>query len=246
MRCSSLLLSIAVVLFGNCVSQVAMAAGITGPKKSALEKLESGPAVRERMQLRGGRFTAAPAFGMTMNDPFRRNALVGAQLTYHFSDSMGLAATGLYGIAFDTGLTEQIGEKRKSKSSGGFSDVQALVDVAFEYVPVTGKLAIVGREVLSYDFHVVGGVGGAKVVGSVDADSFAIAPVLGIGLRVFPLTSVSVNIEVRDYIYSAATHAVEDTLDGKTETRADASWSNHFATTIGVGFAFPQDPEVRH
>ena len=57
---------------------------------------------------------------------------------------------------------------------------------------------------------------------------------------------MSVNLEVRDYIYSAATHAVEDTLDGKTETRADASWSNHFATTIGVGFAFPQDPEVRH
>ena len=235
-RLSALLLAL--------LPSAAWSAGITGPKKSALEKLEEGDAVRERVMLRGGRFSVAPAFGFTLNDPFQRNLMFGGQLGYHITDSFGLGATVLAGAALDTGLAEEIKSTRAEKAKGGFSNVSLLGSVDVEYVPLSGKLALFGRQVMNYDFHVLGGVGGAKVSGAGDLDSFAIAPVLGLGMRTFILQWLDVNVELRDYLYSASVNAVRDTDVENSAVKASSDFSNHFAVTIGVGFSFPQVPEV--
>lgn len=228
---------------------VGQAAGITGPKKSALEKLEEGEAIRRRVQYRGGRFMVAPTFGFTLNDSYQRNVLMGATLSYHFTESVGLGLSALaspFG-GIDSDLAEQIGDERPDQSDNGFSHVSLLTSLDFLYTPIAGKLALFGRQVLNYDMHVVAGIGGAKVGGASKIDSFAIAPVAGVGLRTFVLDWLDVNFEVRDYIYSAADSSVtsNDTEDGTAKTKADAEWSNHFAALVGVGFHFPMVPEVK-
>ncbi|MCP5515703.1 MAG: hypothetical protein H7A45_00415, partial [Verrucomicrobiales bacterium] len=46
---------------------VGQAASIQGPRRSALERLEEGDAIRNRLLLRGGRFEVAPSLGFTRN-----------------------------------------------------------------------------------------------------------------------------------------------------------------------------------
>jgi 3-phosphoglycerate kinase len=89
--------------------------------------------------------------------------MFGGQIGYHISDSFGLGATVLAGAAVDTGLAEEVKATRAEKAKGGFSNVSLLGSVDVEYVPLAGKLALFGRQVMNYDFHVIGGVGGAKV-----------------------------------------------------------------------------------
>lgn len=226
--------------------QLASAAGITGPKKSALEKLEDGPSIRNRVQLRGGRFEAAPALGFTLNDAFQRNVLAGAQLTYHFTESIALGGTAFYGFGFNTGLADEVESKRKEKADGGFSNVGLLASLDFYYTPIHGKFALFGRNVFNYDLHVLVGVGGAQTKGEVsDVEGFNVAPVAGVGLRTFINEWCAVNLEVRDYIYSTALNAVTETdRSGESETQANSELSNNFAVTVGVGFYFPTEPKV--
>lgn len=226
-----------------------LAAGITGPKKSALEKLEDGEAIRNRVQYRGGRFMAAPTFGFTLNDPYQRNVLAGLQLSYHFTESVGLGVSGLaspFG-GINTDLADQVEDKRPAESGGGYSNVALLASLELIYTPIAGKLALFGRKVVNYDMHIVAGIGGAKVGGTAEIDGFAIAPVAGVGLRTFILNWLDLNVEVRDYIYTSAIASVSssDTEDGSTETKADEEWSNHFAVMVGVGFHFPLEPKIK-
>ncbi|MFZ4739357.1 MAG: outer membrane beta-barrel domain-containing protein [Bradymonadia bacterium] len=220
------------------------AAGITGPKKSALEKLEAGAAIRDRVQYRGGRFHVAPAFGFTLNDPFQRNILFGGQLGYHLTDSFGIGATVLAGTPMNTGLADTIESERPERAKGGFSNVSLLGTLDIEYVPLAGKLALFGRTVMNYDLHVLAGVGGAKISGDGSLDKFAITPVAGVGMRTYVQKWLDVNIELRDYLYSSALNAVRDTDVDTSAPKSSADFSNNFALTIGVGFSFPQEPEV--
>lgn len=226
-----------------------MAAGITGPKKSALEKLEEGDAIRNRVQYRGGRFMVAPTFGFTLNDSYQRNVLMGATLSYHFTESIGLGLSALaspFG-GIDSDLAEQINDERPDRTDDGFSNVSLLTSLDFLYTPVAGKLALFGRKVLNYDLHVVAGIGGAKIGGAKDINDFAIAPVAGVGLRTFMLSWLDLNLEIRDYIFKSAESAVtsNDTEDGSSKTKSDPAWANHFAVLVGVGFHFPMDPEIK-
>lgn len=221
----------------------AWAAGIAGPKKSALEKLEEGDVIRNRVQLRGGRFEASPAFGFTLNDAFKRNVLLGAQLAYHFSESWAIAATAFTGLSLDTGLAEDIGDKRDVKSDV-FSDVGLLASLEVYYTPIAGKFALFGRTVFPYDLHVLLGAGASMVSGNTDVEGASFAPVAGVGFRTFVTDGIAINMEVRDYIYSAALNQVKDDQPGSNETSADASLSNNFAITFGIAFYLPQEPEI--
>jgi outer membrane beta-barrel protein len=236
-------------LLGVVAPATALGAGITGPKKSALEKLEEGDAIRNRVQYRGGRFMVAPMLGFTLNDPYQRNILMGASLSYHFTESIGVGLTGLaspFG-GLNSDLADQVESERPERSDGGFSNVGVLASLEFLYTPFAGKLALFGRKVLNYDMHLVAGVGGAKLGGAEKIDEFAIAPVAGVGLRTFVLDWLDVNFEVRDYIYSGAINSVtnNETSDGSERTKADAEWSNHFALMVSAGFHFPREPEIK-
>jgi outer membrane beta-barrel protein len=223
---------------------VSSAAGIAGPKRSALEKLEEGDAIRHRRFLRGGRFEVTPATAYTLNDPYQRNLLFGVQLTYHFNDAWALGWTGFLGIGLDTGLAEEIKDERPEKA-GGFSNVGLIGSADVYYSPIQGKYAIFGRTVVHYDIHFLAGFGGTKVSGDVTLDDVAFAPVLGLGFRNFINDWIAVNLEVRDYIFSSALNAVTETNEtGEEEDQKDFEINQNFAVLLGVSFYFPTKPEV--
>lgn len=234
---------IAIVAAAMLLPTLASAANIQGPRRSALDKLKDGDAIRKRLLLRGGRFEITPTIGFTLNDPFQRNILLGAHMAYHISDSWGLGVTGFYGLPFETGLAEQIKAERAEKvDDGGFSKVELLASVELLYSPLIGKFAMFGRTVVNYDLHILAGVAGAKVTADKAIDDFNPGAVVGIGLRTFMTDGIALNIEVRDYLYAQSTNAVVP--DGGGDAEGASEFQNNFAVTIGFGFYFPQQPKL--
>lgn len=228
----------------GCLASIPIAveaASIQGPKRTALERLEDGDAIRRRMLLRGGRFEIAPAVGFTLNDPFRRTVLYGVQINYHISDSFALGGTVFGGYGMSTDLTDRIESERPDRAkSGAFTDIafQGTVDLVF--TPIIGKFALFGQTVLNYDMHAVVGFGATQLKG---VEATAMTPVAGIGLRTFFNNGMALNLEARDYLYSSAPNAVSNAESkGKAEA-TEASFNNHFAVTMSVGFFFPQEPK---
>lgn len=225
---------------------IAPAASIQGPRRSALERLEEGEAIRKRLQLRGGRFEATPSFGFTLNDAFQRNFLFGIHLAYHLSDSWAIGGTAYGGTAFNTDLADRIDAKRGEKvDAGAFSNVGFLGSVEVSYTPLIGKFALFGRKVMNYDISVTLGVGGASVSGSPDVEELTVAPMFGVGVRTFFTEWGALVFEVRDYIYSSALNAVPTANDeGGTDNTSSNSFRNNFMLGIGFAFFLPTEPEV--
>lgn len=242
-RISRKLLTISALVAVCAAPMLVQAANIQGPRRSALDKLEDGPATRNRLVLRGGRFELTPTMGFTMNDAFQRNAMFGAHLGYHITDRWEIGATGLYGISFNTGLADEIEAQRPEKAKAGeFSSVQLLVSGEVQYTPLYGKYALFGRTVMNYDIHLIAGFAAAQVKGDDIIDEFNPGAVVGLGFRTFVTDGIAINVEVRDYIYSSSLNAVKPVDGDKAE--ADASLRNNFAVTVGAGFYFPQAPDV--
>ncbi len=227
-------------------SGLAQAATIQGHRRSALERLEEGTAIRNRLLLRGGRFQAAPVLGFTLNDAFRQTALYGVQLSYHLDDDWALGLTGFGAVAWDTDLAERVANERPEKTKkGSFADLSYMASLDLTYTPIIGKFVLFGRQAFQYDMHGVLGLGVAQLVGDSQTETSAFSPVLGIGARVFLNSWMSVNLEFRDYIYSAALNSVpKQTAEGKEEKSATSEINNNFAMALGLGFYFPQTPTL--
>lgn len=216
-------------------------------RKGALEKLEEGKAVRRRRLLRGGRFEATPIFGFSLSNPYKRNYYAGGRLAYHMTDRWALGITALAGFSGTTDLGDQITTQRQVEDSS-FSENGLIASLEAIYTPLYGKYAVAGRYVFDYDLHLIFGVAGTSLAleDAADAEGFKPGGVLGIGMRTFVGDGWSINLQLRDYIYSSAFNAVRQTNpDGSpTEAEADESFNNNFTLTLGVGFYFPQEPEI--
>lgn len=220
-----------------------LAANIAGPRRSALERLEEGDAIRRRMLLRGGRFEIAPTVGFTLNDAFKRNILFGANLGYHITDTFALGVTAMGGVAFDTSLAEDVISLREERAEG-FSNVQLMASGELVYTPLIGKFALFGRVVVNYDLHLLVGGGLASLSGdAADLDAASPMAVAGVGFRAFVGDWMALNMQVRDYIFSSAINSVADAdIDGSSI--AESEISNNFAVTLGFGFFFPREPKL--
>ncbi|MBU0551328.1 outer membrane beta-barrel domain-containing protein [Myxococcota bacterium] len=215
-------------------------------RRTAMERLEEGDAIRNPLLLRGGRFELEPVVGFTLGDAFRRTALYGIRANYHISEAWAIGLMGFGGLAWDTGLGERLVTTRPEKvKDGSFSDIKYMGTLELTYTPLVGKFALFGRKVFNYDIHGIVGVG-ANASGEGKTENTSLTPTAGLGVRTFITKGMSINVTFRDYIYSQALNTVtERDKEGKTVTNAsEAEWSNHFALTVGLGVFFPQQPKI--
>lgn len=220
-----------------------LAANIAGPRRSALDRLEEGDAIRKRLLLRGGRFEIAPAVGFTLNDAFQRNILFGLNLGYHITDAFSIGVTAFGSTALETGLAEDVLAKRADRAEG-FSSIQLMASGEIVYTPLIGKFALFGRAVVNYDLHLIVGGGFASLTGDVeDLQSGTPMAVAGAGFRAFTADWMAINVEVRDYIFSSALNSIAN-AEADGDNNAETEISNNFAVTVGFGFFFPREPKI--
>ncbi len=225
------------------VSLVAVGVGgADAPAHAENPLLEGSPAVMKERPILEGRHLVAPAFGVTIGDPYARNLLAGLQYRYHFTSWFGVGLDIWAGGSVRTGLADDI-ERELSRPDAPFqlsaTSLRAIANLSVELVPLSGKAMVFSDALIHWELHLVGGAGAAIVAGDDRIeDSVSLAPFFGIGTRFFFDRWLSVGVELRDYLVN---RAVSSRKDGSVP---GSSFGHNWLFGLTIGFSFPVVPDV--
>lgn len=205
--------------------------------------MSDAPVVRKRLTWREGRVELLPSVGLTVNDRYFQNFLMGIGVNYHATNWISFGLSAGYGIPFKTGLTENI-EAEKSLPGASYSmpatHLGLLADLHVGVVPFYGKMLLPGDIALAYDFHILGGIGVMQVVWNDEAagriraeDQWELAPHFGAGFRVFVNEAFAVSIDVVDRLAATYVSARGDNSIPPEE------WTHSIAVMLGFGIFLP-------
>jgi outer membrane beta-barrel protein len=209
--------------------------------------LETGPIVRRQLLHRSGRLEIQPQAAFTMNDTFIRNTLVGANVNYHLNNVFAVGATGGFGAMHsDTSLRRNVAQTLSPGDLNqiSYSQIDWAVDLGMSFVPVFGKFSVMNRMITHYDLNLNAGVAfvsesGVAAVegGEVDAIFDGVKPgvMLGLGMRFFLTDMISLNADVRSYVYSRAE---------VSRRFANPQLTPTMLMSVGVGIFLPGDVKI--
>lgn len=172
---------------------------------------------------RGGRFAFAPAFALSTNDPLVQTFTVGANLTGYIKDWIGITAGFHY--AFDAKRSAQnglLGQQLRPE----LNPMKWVGTLGVEWVPIYGKFAFFNRGIVHWDAYLVGGAGAVNT----DRGGITVTGMVGVGSRLFVTHWLTVNVEVRDFLYNEQV---------PTSTGDKSNFINNLMFTVGVSFFFP-------
>ena len=139
-------------------------------------------AVRNRFFLKQGRFELAPFFGYVPNNAFARRLVGGANIGYHFTETLSAQAQVGFSPDGNEGDVKQLtavlldraynggGGAPQGNTPGGapvvrkafqqpFDKVQLTATFGVAWAPIYGKINLVGETVLNFDFYGTVGIG---------------------------------------------------------------------------------------
>ncbi|GAB4308330.1 MAG: hypothetical protein Kow0090_22660 [Myxococcota bacterium] len=204
--------------------------------------------VKHKYFLKDGRFELTPLIGASMNDPFKKRYPVGAHIIYHIGENFAAGLTGLYNMNVKS---DDVTIIRKSGAAPNVTDLKYNLHLDFYFSPIYGKMAIMSDVIVNFDMFLVGGIGvmGADIPDETNMRLLASSPLasgsgmpvagnVGLGARLFLTKWLSLNLEVRDYIYSM--RMTNLTGDGISDIQ------NLIITFVGAGFYLPTSFEYSH
>lgn len=198
--------------------------------------LDEGPAIRRQLLHRSARFELQPGVATMWGNSYQTPLYGNLTLRYNLSNSVsvGLDLNGSP-IALDRQIVREIQENDPS--------VDAIYEVAktpfigsfqLTYSPIVGKVNLFGKTTTYIDVHLIAGVGAAmRTADSPALKGTSVAPVIGVGLRIFINDGIALVGRVVDYIY-------QDAEAHRLGTSVDEKWRNHVVGTLGVSFFFPR------
>jgi outer membrane beta-barrel protein len=155
--------------------------------------------------LKKSRVELAPFAGITLNDPLIRHYSLGGDLSYYITDVLSIGVQGQYFI-------KELSE-RESLVGLQYYLVPTLNKLKYHYalqmgyVPGYGKFGLFNKWIVHWDLTFALGVGMIKTeiiprrFGDASFTNDDIAAHVGVGVRVFVLDWLTLNLTFRDYIY---------------------------------------------
>ena len=192
--------------------------------------------------LKIGRWEAAPHIGFVTNDPFINRYLLGAGISHHLTEVFAIELIGSFSPDFGRGdwkaITEQLVEE--NQVSPDISKILFYGNVNFQFSPIYGKVAVMGRTIVNFDVFGSFGTGIVYTGDDLEAlqaqeDPAAIATQnqyhpttnFGGGFRILLNPNIAVRIEGRSMVYIETVKST--TLEMK----------NNFLLLGSVAFFFP-------
>lgn len=230
----------------SCFMALAMVAVEPSDAFAEDAAVSQGDIVRRKLLYRSTRFEVAPTIGFTLADSFRRNMLIGANLAYHLTNEWSLGVSGGYGLLqLETDLSNNIADTlspgRLNEVSYSYLAWQA--DVGIHWVPIFGKFSLFKSTSVSYDFHMGAGFlfanedAVAAGNGEIDEALTGIKPgaALTFGVRLFLSDMLSLNIDLKNMLYSRAEIS---------RGTATPEFTDTVLLNIGLGIFLPGDVKI--
>jgi outer membrane beta-barrel protein len=244
-----------------CLPSVAEAA------KERKSPLTDAPVIRRRLELRDKRFEVGVGAGVTIGQDFYNALLLNLKLSYHFNDWISLAAMGGFNVtpgwkssfSQDVSGALPVDHNQPSLKSPYADDALAtmnhigwMVLGQLEFIPLSGKIAILSSLFSYFDFYVLGGAGLVNLAvtesqpgtcgGSPPrCEGFKASELMftgGVGAHAFVSRWGALNLELHDFIYKNNASGRDVNGDGVTDSR-DLKWTNNWIFSLNFQVFVP-------
>lgn len=187
------------------------------------KRLSNDSAIRRQKLMRDGRLELGLSLGSSLGDTYRRSFPIKLHTTYFISDQLGIGLNAFYALTSETSLAEDVRALRPRRvAKDSFSAVSLGVDLDVQYVPLHGKLSLLGISAIRYDLGLTGGIGLLQINGA-QQDGFSVAPALGLNGRFYFNDQMALGVFYKSYIYPHSDRAA--IIDGAPVV--DSRWSPH-------------------
>lgn len=167
------------------------------------------------------RFEISPGVGLSLDDAFFQKYAIGLKLTYHLIETLSVGVHSSWSFAQASGPSVCKAGTCTASTSDDLKDVPGrvslLVGAELAWSPIYGKVNVIAEKVLHFDVSLIAGLGAVRYQAPNAEDTMAFAFHFGLGERFFITPSMTLRLELRDYIYSAKTTL--STSSSKTENQ---------------------------
>ena len=258
-------------------------------EKERKSPLTDAPVIRKRLELRDKRFEIGVGAGVSIGQDFTNALLIMPKLAFHFTDWISLAAVGGYNItptwksSFNGDLTggplpvEKPNDPDAKPSAkvpyqdealSGMNRINYLLVGQLEFIPLSGKIALLSSLFTYFDFYVLLGAGVINLaaantggVGCQVPDSppdpaawnchgqtavFTTSELTftgGVGVHAFLGRWAALNIELHDLIYKNNASGRDVNGDKRVDS-LDREWTNNYLLSLNFQFFFPTTAKI--
>lgn len=151
--------------------------------------------IQQRPFLRKGRGELAPYFAFAMNETLFTHLGVGIVVNYHILENLSVGASYAKYFSHERELFQDVQDDYRVYPEKWELDWYAGGHVA--YVPVYGKFILFNSAIVHWDAYLIAGLGATRT----SITDAAFTGNLGLGSRLFLAEGLTLNFEVRDYIF---------------------------------------------
>ncbi len=249
-------------------------------EKERKSPLTDAPVIRKRLELRDKRFEAGVGMGVSIGQDFYNALLVMPKLAFHFTDWISLAVVGGYNVtpdwksSFNNDVYAKLPAEGESTIKSPYKDEAAatmnhIKYVAMgqvEFIPLSGKIALLGSLFSYFDFYVLAGAGvvnlaaaGAAPVGTRQDGSQQCGATdppqckanigtelmgnFGVGAHAFLTHWLALNLELHDLLYKNNASGRDVDGNGVTDT-SDLKLTNNWIFSLNFQFFLPAKAKI--
>jgi outer membrane beta-barrel protein len=192
--------------------------------------------VQNRLYSKARKFELGVFGGFMTSDPFLSVKGLGASLGYHFSEVWAFHVVGWKSYASSSSALETLvagGKKANTNIPRSYVGGEFAASILY------GKLSLIGKKIIYYDMHLLGGAGATST-----ENGTYFTPHIGIGQQIYLNQWSSIRVDYRMMRYDERIKEKETTPILGQDVGGRTNWTN--AITIGVDFLFggPSDKQA--
>lgn len=188
--------------------------------------------VQNRLYTKSKKIELGAFGGLIFSDPFLSVKLAGASVGFHLSEYFAIHAFGWKHFVNSSSALETFETTRNATTNT--NKPRAYYGAEAAWSMLYGKLSLIGRKILHYDFHLLGGAG----MTNTESGNY-ITPHLGVGQQVYVSDAVSIRLDYRIMAYREDIR--EKVIPTKIGQTVGTRWNWTNSITLGITYMFGFD-----